>query len=85
MKIEKPEIGQRVFQASLYKYGRDVDHDPGDLWTAREEAEQDGECMASDYDTEWQKRNPGAISYVVREYVVDSIDDFGAWGGYTVD
>lgn len=85
MKIETFTVGQRYFQAALYRHGRDIDNASGDCFTAREEAEADGEEMAADFDPEWQKRYPGAIAFGVREYEVESVDDDGFPGAFTVD
>lgn len=84
MKIEIVSVGDRFFQAAIYKYGRDIDDGVGDCFTAREEAEADGALMADNYDPEWQKRYPGAVTYGVREYVADAVDADGVWSGYAV-
>lgn len=85
MLVENPQFEQHVFRAELYRNGQAIENVPADLYTTRQEAEADGEALVADYDPEWQKRNPGQVEYVVREYIVDSVDDAGAWGGYTVD
>ena len=84
MKVEQPTIGQIIYRAELLVNGQDVDGE-GEDYTTREEAEQDGEELAAWYDPEWQKRNPDAVEYYVREWKVDSIDPDGTWGGYTTD
>ncbi len=84
MLIEKFEIGQRFFQASLLKYGKDVDNSMGDCFTTREEAEADGAEMAHSYDPEWQKKYPGVVEYVVTEWEVTDIDADGQWSGVSV-
>jgi hypothetical protein len=86
MKLESFSIGQRFFQASIYKNGRDIDDGTGDCFPTREEAELDGDLLVASYDPEWQKRNHGQIEYTVRECEVDSVEGYGALGGYhTVD
>lgn len=85
MKIESFEVGQHLFQAEIYAKGRPVENCGADQFTTREEAEQDGQIMADSHDPEWQKRNPNCMEVVVREYLVDSVDDDGQWGGHTVD
>lgn len=84
MKIETFQVGQRYYQAAIYKYGRDIDDGTGDCFTSREEAEADGEEMVAGFDPEWQKRYPGAVTYGVREYVADAVDADGVWSGYAV-
>lgn len=79
MQIEKFEVGQTYFQARILVNGCDVDNHVGGCFTTREEAETDGEFLAGDYDPEWQKRNPGSVEFTVREWKVNSIDEFRAW------
>ncbi len=77
MKLETFEVGQRYFQASLYKHGKDLDDGDGDRFTTRDEAEADNEAMAADRDPEYQKRHPGSITHFVRQYEVLTVDEDG--------
>ena len=76
-KIEKFEVGQTYFQASILVNGCDVDDHVGDCFTTREEAEADGDFLVGDYDPEWKKRNPGCVESNVRQWKVNSVDEFG--------
>ena len=72
-KIEIFEVGQTYFQAEILVNGCDVDDCIGDYFTTREEAEADGESMAKSYDPERQKRHPGCVESLVREWRVHSV------------
>lgn len=86
MRLTTFTVGLRLFQASVLRYGKLVDDGSGDCWTERGEAESEGDWLASDYDPEWQKRYPDAISFVVRCYEVSDVSDDGReWSGWTVD
>lgn len=86
MEVVRFQVGQRFFQAAIFKNGRDIDDGTGDAFTTREEAAADGQAMVANYDPEWQKRHPGSIEYFVREYEVLSVGENGELGAaHTVD
>jgi hypothetical protein len=68
MKIEKFEVGQTYYQASLIVLGGEAGH--GDCFTTREEAEADGDRLMSDHD-------PDCAESKVREFRVLHVDEFG--------
>ena len=84
MNIEHLQPGMIIYQASIYKNGRDVDSSDGNHYTTREEAEADAKEMVWQYDPEWQKRSPGCITSDVRAWKVTDIEADGVWSGYTV-
>jgi hypothetical protein len=79
-KIEQFYVGQQYFQADILVNGRDTSGHEGDCFTTELEAVADGECLAADFDTEWQKRNPGCVQSYVRQYVVRELDLDGTVG-----
>ena len=83
MKLKRFEIGQRYFQATIYKNDQDIDNSDGDMLSTREEAEHDGQMMRDGYDSEWQKKHPNCITYGVTEYQTTSVGDNGEWEGAT--
>ncbi len=77
MELKTFTVGQRYFQASLYKNGLGMDDSEGGYFSTRDEAEADGAEMAADRDPEYQKRHPGSITYHVREWEVCDVDADG--------
>ena len=80
------QVGDRFFQAQIFRNGQDIDDGTGDAFATREEAEADGAAMVAGYDPEFTKRNPDAVEFVVRECKVLAIDEDGSIGAsVTVD
>lgn len=79
-KIEQHKVGQVYYQADLLVNGCDVEEHNGDCWSTFEEADAEGQCLARQYDPEWQKRNSESVVSYVRKFECLAVDEDGSCG-----